>query len=652
TYDALNRKATETNAKGHIITYTYDDAGNLLKTEIQKSQSSPKEMTETNTYDYLGRLKTKTDGNQNTTIFEYNSLGQLRRTVCPGDSSIPESILQYQYDALGNLMLQENSLGTQDIYTYDNQNRQISHSRQKQDGTERITTSAKYDLNGNVRFETDGNGNTTEKTYDSLNRIRTLKITVSGTEQTTLYAYDENGNLTHETDWRQNTWTSVYDSLDRLIEKWDPYNKCIQRLEYNHNHAQVKSFDALNNLTQYEYDRNNRLIKTIDPELHETTQTYDAVGNVETQTDGRLNTTTFYYDQMNRLEKVVNAKNEETVYTYDSNGNMLTQTNGKGHTTTYEYNCANLVTKRIDHGGRAGTPGNYTYDLAKVESYIYYSDGSLKDRTDRNGETFHYAYDSHGRLRTEAADGSSISYTYDDNGIQLTITDSTGTTIRTYDALNRVTSNTVPNIGTVWYQYDIIEGVEAGKTAEKTTDPEGNITTRITDRVGRLKTVIDGEISENRTTFAYYDNGSRKSVAYPSGVKEEYTYYPDNTLWTLTNKYADGTVMDVYTYTYDSANNQTGKHEVINGVDNGTTSYTYDALNRLLTVSEPSGRETGYTYDMAGNRTMELISSASETISKSYSYNEQNRLVYITTRGDSEIAEITEYSYDHNGNQL
>ena len=47
------------NAKGHIITYTYDDAGNLLKTEIQKNQSSPKEMTETNTYDYLGRLKTK-----------------------------------------------------------------------------------------------------------------------------------------------------------------------------------------------------------------------------------------------------------------------------------------------------------------------------------------------------------------------------------------------------------------------------------------------------------------------------------------------------------------------------------------------------------------------------------------------------------------
>jgi RHS repeat-associated protein len=240
-----------------------------------------------------------------------------------------------------------------------------------------------------------------------------------------------------------------------------------------------------------------------------------------------------------------------------------------------------------------------------------------------------------------------------DNGNQLTITDSTGTTIRTYDALNRVTSKTVPNIGTVWYKYDIIEGVEAGETAERTTDPKGNVTTKIYDRVGRLKAVIDGDItSTDITTYEYYGNGSRQSVTYPSGVKEEYTYYPDNTLWTLTNKYADGTVMDVYTYTYDEANNQTSKHEVINGIDKGTTSYIYDRLNRLLTVTEPNGRETGYTYDMAGNRTMELISSGNETISNIYSYNEQNRLVYITTRVDSEIAEITEYSYDHNGNQL
>lgn len=366
-YDAFGRVITETNAKGHIISYEYDDAGNLLKNKVQRDTNSPKQVLETYNYDYIGRLISKTDGNQNTIYFEYNGFN--------------------------------------------------------------------------------------------------------------------------------NSHTYVYDPLNRLIEKRDPYGKVIERLEYNNNHAQVKSYDAFGNLTRYEYDRNNRLVKTIDPEGNETTQTYDHLGNVSSKTDGRGNTTYYHYDEMNRLEKVVNAKGEVMEYTFDPNGNMLTQKDGNGHITTYEYNCANLVVKRIDHGGRFGTPGNYTYDSAKVESYTYNADGSLATRTDRNGETTIYTYDCHGRLIRETVTGSSISYTYDNNGNQPTVTDSTGTTARTYDELNRVTSKTVPYIGTVYHEYDIIDGVETGETAERTIDPKGNVTTKIYDRAGRLKVVIDGSLS-------------------------------------------------------------------------------------------------------------------------------------------------------------
>jgi len=126
----------------------------------------------------------------------------------------------------------------------------------------------------------------------------------------------------------------------------------------------------------------------------------------------------------------------------------------------------------------------------------------------------------------------------------------------------------------------------------------------------------------------------------------------DNTLWTLTNKYADGTVMDVYTYTYDNDNNQTSKHEVINGVDKGTTAYTYDPLNRLLTVTEPNGKITAYVYDMAGNRVTETIASGSETTQNTYSYNEQNRLIGISTNINGVVTELAAYIYDNNGNQL
>jgi len=550
---------------------------------------------------------------------------------------------------MGNLKLQENSIGTQDIFSYDNQNRQIQHIRQRKDGTEHISTSVRYDVNGNVRFETDGNNVTTEKTYDGMNRLKAVTITVSGITQTTTYRYDRNGNLTHETDWRNNTWTNVYDPLNRLTEKWDPYNNCIQKLEYNDNHVQVKSYDALNNITQYEYDMNNRLVKTIDPELNETAQEYDALGNIISKTDGRNNTTRFEYDELNRLVKVINANNEETVYTYDLNGNMLTQTDGKGHTITYEYNCVNLVTRRIDHGGRTDSG----YDLSKTESYTYYADGNVKTKTDRNGDTTTYTYDCHGRVKTETIGGSTISYTYDCNGNLLAITDDRGETVRTYDELNRVTSKTVPDIGTVEYEYDIITGAGQGETAERIIDPKGNITVRIYDRAGRLKAVIDGDISSTeKTTYEYYPNGSRKSVIYPNGITEEYTYYPDNTLRTLTNKYSDGTVMDVYTYTYDEANNQVSKHEIINGVEKGTTLYEYDALNRLKKVTEPGGKVTSYTYDRAGNRETETITGNGQTIVNTYEYNEQNRLMTVTTETDGTVTEVTVYTYDNNGNQI
>ena len=92
------------------------------------------------------------------------------------------------------------------------------------------------------------------------------------------------------------------------------------------------------------------------------------------------------------------AKGEITSYTYDTNGNMLTQTDGKGNVTSFEYNAANKPVKRIDHVGRLGSPGNYTYLEAKTETYTYYGDGSLNSKTDRNGKTTNYAYDIYGRL--------------------------------------------------------------------------------------------------------------------------------------------------------------------------------------------------------------------------------------------------------------
>jgi YD repeat-containing protein len=256
----------------------------------------------------------------------------------------------------------------------------------------------------------------------------------------------------------------------------------------------------------------------------------------------------------------------------------------------------------------------------------------------------YYTYDIHGRLTNQTCGTSAISYVYDNNGNRLSITDSTGVTTRTYDELNRVLTKSVPNVGITAFEYDIIDGVETGCWAEKSTDPKGNVTTKTYDRAGRLKKVTaDGK----STTYTYYDNGATQSVVYHDGSREDYTYCPNGRLWTLTNKKADGTIIDSYVYEYDAAGNQTQKTD-----SKGVTIYTYDALNRLETVTEPDGTVTSYTFDRSGNRATETIVKGIDRTVNTYTYNEQNRLTAVTTTLNGTLTATVVYTYDNNGNQL
>lgn len=79
------------------------------------------------------------------------------------------------------------------------------------------------------------------------------------------------------------------------------------------------------------------------------------------------------------------------------------------------------------------------------------------------------------------------------------------------------------------------------------------------------------------------------------------------------------------------------------GDTSGTTSYTYDNLDRLLTKATPFGTLT-YSYDAAGNA-LSLKSSNAGGASMTYAYDALNRLASFTDPSGT-----TTYSYDAVGN--
>ena len=117
----------------------------------------------------------------------------------------------------------------------------------------------------------------------------------------------------------------------------------------------------------------------------------------------------------------------------------------------------------------------------------------------------------------------------------------------------------------------------------------------------------------------------------------------------LVNRKADNSLIDTYSYTYDAANNQTSKTD-----SKGTTTFEYDKLNRISTVTEPSGIKTVYAFDKAGNRTSEKkIVGEAMTQETLYKYDASNRL--LTTETKSQVLGTNDkvtYTYDGNGNMF
>ena len=631
-YDEANRLIRITDPLGHATVMTYN-AGGYLDTSTDALGR-----TTSYGYDALGRQVTVTDASGHATRTAYNPDSTVASTT-----DARGNITLYTYNPLKQLVAVTDPLGKSTSHTYD----AVGNKTAETDALGR-TTHYEYDMLGQlvtttdsmsnsthivynsdstVASTTDARGNITRYAYDAMQRLMTVTDSLGGI---TSYVYDAVGNKTAETDALGRITHYEYDVLGQLVLITDSMGNATHTA-YNPDGTVASTTDARGKITRYTYDALQHLMTATDPMSGTLTYTYDAVGNRLTVTNALLRTTTYTYDSLNRVVAVIDPLNRTSETTYDAAGNITAVTDPLGHTTTFAYDKLNRVITSTD-------------PLSGTTTTTYDAVGNINAEQDANGMTRKYEYDNLNRLSAVVENSKPslpatsdvnvrTEYAYDANGNQLSTENANGhSTQFVYDALNRQTSRTDP-LGQIWTStYDAVGNLISAH------DANHQITNYSYDAINRLVR-IDYPAPAPDTTFAYDPAGNRTQMTDSAGT----------TAWTYDNLNRPVSITDpasgVVEYTYDPLGNRTA----IRYPDGKSVSYEYDAADRLVLVKDWSNRETGYAYDAANRLVTTTLPSG---ITSTYTYDNANRLLSMIHSANAGTLASYTYSMDAAGNRV
>ena len=280
----------------------------------------------------------------------------------------------------------------------------------------------------------------------------------------------------------------------------------------------------------------------------------------------------------------------ETRMAYDAKGNVLCTRDALGQTTTTAYDpSGTFVTTVTNPKGQVTTTAYYGVNGVATDHGLY---GQVKRVTDSNGAVATTQYDALGRrTRVTQPDGFWTTTSYVNVGTvgsQHVRTDSQlGLSTWTYfDGLGRATKtlSTGPENTTIVTrtEYDARGAVRRRSVPAFTTATTTQWTTFRYDALGRV----------TRTT---YPDGTQTRACYDDWVTVE---IDANRHKTRTTRDAYGRVVKVEEYTGTYTTCSTAR-----GTPYATTTYVYDRLGNLLTVTDALGNRTTMRYDTLSRKT-------------------------------------------------
>jgi RHS repeat-associated protein len=524
----------------------------------------------------------------------------------------------------------------------------------------RSTNVNAYYGTGQVKKRTSPEGIVTEYAYDgrgNTTQVKTTpKATVPATTPGTLTVnatYDTAcGKIKTVTDAKFNVTTWVYSPstclLTQLLQPTvlNGVTSANATPTTNVTYTAVGLVDVFTDasgvVTDYDYDGSwNRTLKKVSPASinQQTTFGYDSVGNVTSVMTGRGNTTSYTYDAARRVTrttaptatcsigenvwqgglvtKVRNTKicspNFSTdtdwqvwLKIYTASDQIDVETDPDGGTVDTDYDALDRkeyvrqsaspsptrVTKNVYDGAGELTKEYRAWgsaDQITYAEYGYTADGRQDWYKDGRQNLTDLDYDGYGRLtKTTFPDSTTEVLAYDDNGNVSQKTNRSGLAIGfAFDALNREISRTVPDNPAVVGNY--------ARTLTTTYDLASR----------KYDSTADGQTLQHR-----YDAAGRSNLVGD----------------TLLNAAGGGTVGNV-SYTYDASSNRASATYAAAGANTWTTTYDYDASERLWHVLAGSTTMAAFSYDPLARRSGAAFMDGT---SIAYAYDADDDLQQIT----------------------
>ncbi|MEV5510017.1 RHS repeat-associated core domain-containing protein [Streptomyces orinoci] len=648
-YDQHHRITSWTDRNGFTYGYRYDDSGRVIHGIGPQGHLSA-------TFEYhpLRRCTIVTDSLGGRTEYHYDRHHHITRTVDPlGNSVLTES------DRYGRLLAHTDELGHTTRYTLDDHGNPTRierpdgaslrlrynelHLLTEVTGPDGASWHYTYDPQGNLRTETDPTGARTTHTYDAFGRPTAITDALGHVQHIhtnpaglPLAITDPLGHTTHALRDAFGRVTELRDPLGhRTILEWTPSGQLACR---THPDGAVERwhYDAEGNQTVHE-----------SAEGAFTATTYGPFGTPTTRTAPDGARYTFAHDTELRLRQVTNPQGLTWTYHYDAAGRPHSETDFDGRTLTYTHDPAGRLTSRTNALGQTIT---YQYDqLGRLTTKD--SDGVLTTYTHDTYGNLHQAagpdaaltrhHDSLGRLTSETINGRTITHTYDPLGRRTSRTTPTGAlSTWAYDPAGRPTSLTTSS-HTFTLEHDPLGRETArhfgqGLTLTQTWDLTGRLSTgTLTDptrtlhhrshtyrRDGYLTTLTD---SATGTRAFDLDRAGRLTAVHAANWTERYAYDPAGNQteadWPSHHPGSEARGPRAYTgarishagsvrYEHDAQGRVILRQRTRPSRKPDTWHYTWDAEDRLTSVTTPDGTRWHYHYDPLGRRTTKQRLSA------------------------------------------